>query len=340
MSYTVTFKAAQRGNFNQGGQDFDVYLDSTLLATFRLADSSYSTLSTPAFTTTAGSHTLKFQGRDSSGGDNTALIDAVTVTGTGTVADTGTVTITVNGTPYTYNYGAGDTASTVATGLTNAINAGSLAHAVSTTNADAAVPNAGFEMPVVGAGAFQYAPAGGSWTFVAGISGNGSGFTSGNPAAPEGVQVAYLRRARRSSISQTLSGFETGVSYTATFKAAQRGNFNQGGQDFDVYLDSTLLATFRPASSSYNTLSTPAFTTSAGSHTLTFQGRDSSGGDNTALIDAVRVAAAGGNVINLTSSRHGIRGKLHAHHVQQPQRELRAGVVYRLAFRVQLLRAA
>ena len=123
----MTFKAAQRGNFNQGGQDFDVYLDSTLLATFRPASSSYSTLSTPAFTTTTGSHTLKFQGRDSSGGDNTALIDAVTITGTGTVADTGTVTITVNGTPYTYNYGAGDTASTVATGLTNAINAGSLA---------------------------------------------------------------------------------------------------------------------------------------------------------------------------------------------------------------------
>ena len=300
VSYTVTFKAAQRGSNNNGGQDFDVYLDSTLLGTFRPASSSYSTLSTAAFTTTAGSHTLKFQGRDSSGGDNTALIDAVAVTGTVVVGDTGTVTVSINGTPYTYNYGAGDTAATVAAGLTNAINAGSLASAVSTTNADVAVPNAGFETPVVGAGAFQYGPAGGSWTFVAGISGNGSGFTSGNPAAPEGVQVAYLQGAS-SSFSQTLSGFQAGVSYTVTFKAAQRGNFNQGGQDFDVYLDSTLLATFRPASSSYSTLSTPVFTTTAGSHTLTFQGRDSSGGDNTALIDAVRVTAASGNVINLTS---------------------------------------
>ena len=47
------------------------------------------------------------------------------------------------------------------------------------SNVTITVPNAGFETPVVGAGAFQYAPAGGSWTFVAGISGNGSGFTSG-----------------------------------------------------------------------------------------------------------------------------------------------------------------
>src|SRR5262249_1254710 len=90
-------------------------------------------------------------------------------------------------------------------------------------------------------------------------------------------------------------------SYTVTFYAAQRGNFNNGGQDFDVYLDSTLLATFRPGSTSYNLLSTPAFNTTAGSHTLQFVGRDSSGGDNTAFIDAVRVSAANGSVISLTS---------------------------------------
>jgi RHS repeat-associated protein len=102
-------------------------------------------------------------------------------------------------------------------------------------------------------------------------------------------------------ISQSLSGFQSGVSYTVSFKAAQRGNFNQGGQDFDVYLDNTFLATFRPASSSYATLTTPTFTTTTGSHTLKFQGRNSSGGDNTAFIDAVRVTAASGNVITVTS---------------------------------------
>src|SRR5262249_21694692 len=267
-SYAVSFYAAQRGNINNGGERFDVYLDNTLLASFFPASSSYGLLSTPAFSTTAGSHTLTFVGRDPSAWGNTAFIDAASVTGTATVADTGTVTITVNGTPYSYNYGAGDTPSTVANGLVNTINTGSLVTAVSSANADVTVPNAGFETPVVGAGAFQYTPAGGSWTFVggAGITGNGSGFTSGNPPAPEGGQVAFLQVGSGSTISQTLSGFQAGVSYTVTFYAAQRGNFNNGGQDFDVYLDSTLLATFRPGSTSYNLLSTPAFNTTAGSH--------------------------------------------------------------------------
>ena len=110
VSYTVSFKAAQRGNYSVGGQDFDVYLDSTFLASFHPTGSSYLTYSTPAFTTTTGSHTLKFQGLDFSGQGDTAFIDAVTVTGTTPVSDTGTVTITISGTPYTYNYGAGDTA--------------------------------------------------------------------------------------------------------------------------------------------------------------------------------------------------------------------------------------
>jgi RHS repeat-associated protein len=304
FTYTISFKAAQRGNFNTGGQDFDVYLDSTLLATFFPSGTSYATYSTPVFTTTAGSHALRFVGRNTAGGDNTAFIDAVTVTGSGTVSDTGTVTITVNNAPYTYSYGAGDTSSTVATGLTSAINAGSLVTAVSTTNSNVTVPNSGFETPVIGAGSFQYGPTGGTWSFVGGgISGNGSGFTSGNPAAPEGVQVAFLQGGATSSISQTLSGFQTGVSYTVTFKAAQRGNFSTGGQDFDVYLDSTLLATFFPSGTSYATYSTPVFTTTGGSHALRFVGRDTAGGGNTAFIDTVSVVA--GNAITLTAKTPG-----------------------------------
>jgi hypothetical protein len=53
-------------------------------------------------------------------------------------------------------------------------------------------------------GGFQYAPAGASWVFTggAGISGNGSGFTSGNPPAPEGLQVALLQNGG-SQMAQT-----------------------------------------------------------------------------------------------------------------------------------------
>lgn len=238
VNYTVSFQAAQRGNFNTGGQDFDVYLDSTLLATFRPASTSYALLSTPYFATTAGTHTLKFVGRDSAGGNaNAAFIDAVQVTGS------------------------------------------------------VVIPNSGFEAPAVGAGSFQYSPTGGNWTFGGGtgISANGSDFTFGNPGAPEGSQVAFIQFGSDDVFSQSLSGFQTGVSYTVSFAAAQRGNSSNGGQDFDVYLDTTLLGTFRPASTSYSTLSTAPFTTTAGTHTLKFVGRDSAGGNNTAFIDTVQI---------------------------------------------------
>src|SRR6185295_4362272 len=83
--------------------------------------------------------------------------------------------------------------------------------------------NLGFEAPAVAA--YQYNPIGAAWTFAgpSGVSANGSGFTSGNPNAPEGVQVAFLQGT--GSISQSISGFHAGVSYTVVFAAAQRGNY-------------------------------------------------------------------------------------------------------------------
>jgi hypothetical protein len=50
------------------------------------------------------------------------------------------------------------------------------------------VPNYSFETPTTST--YVYDPTGASWTFSghAGISANGSGFTSGNPAAPNGSQ--------------------------------------------------------------------------------------------------------------------------------------------------------
>ena len=51
------------------------------------------------------------------------------------------------------------------------------------------------EQVVVGASTFKYDPTGSPWAFTggAGVSGNKSGFTSGNPPAPQGVQVAFLQ---------------------------------------------------------------------------------------------------------------------------------------------------
>jgi len=66
--------------------------------------------------------------------------------------------------------------------------------AIEVITAAAGLTNGGFETPSL-AGGYQYAPPGATWVFSggAGISGNGTAFTSGNPPAPEGVQVAFLQ---------------------------------------------------------------------------------------------------------------------------------------------------
>ena len=158
----------------------------------------------------------------------------------------------------------------------------------------APVVNSGFETPALGAGQFQYSPSGGTWTFAngGGISSNGSGFTSGNAVAPEGTQVAFLQGSE-ATITQQVSGFQAGVSYSVVFAAAQRGNCcNAGGQDFRVYIDNTLLGTFHPSSIYYYDYETATFTVPAGTHTLKFAAVNPLGGDHTAFIDNVRISGS------------------------------------------------
>jgi hypothetical protein len=149
----------------------------------------------------------------------------------------------------------------------------------------------GFEQVVVGSGQFQYDPTGSPWAFSggSGISGNNSGFTAGNPPAPQGVQVAFLQGV--GSFSQSVAGWAAG-SYVITFDAAQRGNFQASKQNFEVLVDGVVVRTFTPSSKAYQGYLTAAFTVAAGSHTITFKGLDSAGGDNTAFIDDVSVRFA------------------------------------------------
>jgi len=149
--------------------------------------------------------------------------------------------------------------------------------------------NFGFETPGLGGG-YQYNPAGAAWTFLSssGISGNGSGFTSGNPNAPEGVQVAFLQGAG-SSISQTVT--MAGGTYQVVFSAAQRANVSQAGQSFNVTWDGQVVGTFAPPESAINYMdyTTSAFSVTNGNHTLAFVGTDLNGGGDTIFIDNVRV---------------------------------------------------
>src|SRR5271157_1346735 len=57
------------------------------------------------------------------------------------------------------------------------------------------ISDGSFEAPALAAKTYQIAPASSPWQFsgTAGVSGNASGFTVGNPNAPNGAQVAFLK---------------------------------------------------------------------------------------------------------------------------------------------------
>jgi hypothetical protein len=150
------------------------------------------------------------------------------------------------------------------------------------------VPNFGFETPVTST--FAYNPSGASWTFNgnSGISANNSAFTSGNPNAPQGAQVAFLQRT--CSVAQAIGGFTPGTIYRVTFAAAQR-RFGTAGQTWNVAINGGVIGTFAPPLAATNYVDYSAtFTAWATSHTLAINGTDLNGGDNTVFIDNVRIA--------------------------------------------------
>ena len=134
----------------------------------------------------------------------------------------------------------------------------------------------------------MYDTAGTAWPYSAnaGVSANGSGFTSGNSPAPQASQVAYLQET--GSFSQSFSGWATG-SYVITFDAAQRANFQASHQDFNVLVDGVVVGACTPSGTAYQGHITAAFTVATGVHPIAFQGLDTAGGDNTAFIDDVSV---------------------------------------------------
>jgi hypothetical protein len=116
------------------------------------------------------------------------------------------------------------------------------------------------------------------------VTGNNSGFTSGNSTAPDGSQVAFLQ-SNNSAISQTLS-FPSAGTYTLSLAAAQRGNWNMAAQVAAVYLDGTLVGTFSPSGTSYQTF-TIAVPAAQGSHKLSITGVTPN--DSTLFLDHVSV---------------------------------------------------
>ena len=151
------------------------------------------------------------------------------------------------------------------------------------------VGDAGFEDASIGSN-YLYNAGGSSWTFAgqSGLSGNGTAFTSGNPAAPQGSQVAFLQN--QGVISQSIDNFKAG-NYTLSLSAAQRGNYGLSNQTFAVLIDQTVVATFNPQSTSYQSLQTASFSLTVGTHTISFVGMGPAG-DNTVFLDNITLASA------------------------------------------------
>ncbi|MFM7928339.1 MAG: hypothetical protein ACKO9Q_11545, partial [Pirellula sp.] len=87
------------------------------------------------------------------------------------------------------------------------------------------IPDGNFESAQWGTPSPPYNPAHLGWSFssLSGITPNGSDFTSANPAAPIGSQVAFVQETW--TISRVLSGLIPGSSYVLEFYAAQRANY-------------------------------------------------------------------------------------------------------------------
>ena len=256
-TYSISFAVAERLNSTPFSivpdQDFEVLIDSTDVDEYDESDyvpytdrNSYRTYSTFPLKLTAGSHTITFRGLDSHGGDYSALIDDVSIVSVVSVPPPTTIGDPgFEGTPYR---------NTVYNSY----------------------------------GTYEYNPTDSPWTF-AGKSGatlRGSAFTDDHVSSVEGTNVAFLQA--QGSISQTDTDWAAGT-YSLSFFASQRAqvyaNLPLQHEDFQVLIDDTVIGTFAPAGINYEQFVTTPFTVTAGSHTVTFRGLDTLGGDHTAFID-------------------------------------------------------
>ncbi len=171
------------------------------------------------------------------------------------------------------------------------------------------LPGGTFE-DLVETGTYAYDPTGTPWTFTgqSGITGNSSGFTSSNSAAPEGTQVAFLQN--KGSFSQTVT--LNGGTYRLNFYAAQRAG-DSVPQSLMVVIDGSSVGTFTPAATSYSTFQTNTFRLGAGPHTFAFAGlgvnpNGTPSTDTTVFVDDITIAQVAPPVISSIPAQTTTRG--------------------------------
>jgi uncharacterized delta-60 repeat protein len=249
-TYYISLEAAQRGNYPSSSTIL-VQVDQQTVGAITPSGTSYAAYTTGSFTVEPGSHIVQFVGEGVGG--STALLDAVSIQSGNPPPPPAPPPSPPPPPP------------------------GSV-----TPPSDP-----GFETPNVGSG-WLMDPASSPWTFSgnAGVAGNGSAVTSGNPNAPQGTQVAWAQNG--GTISQAVS-FGAG-SYTVSFEAAQRGNY-PSNSTIQVQIDGQTVGSITPTGTSYASYTTGSFMVTAGNHTLGFVSVSNSAGSS-ALIDQVSIGVA------------------------------------------------
>ncbi len=149
-----------------------------------------------------------------------------------------------------------------------------------------ALCNSGFEYPAETADPLYEAPpattARQHWAFTgtAGIARGGS--SQGNPAAPEGQQVAFLHK---DGVVKQCVIMRAG-SYKLTFKAC----CGSASAKLTILLDEHPFGSAITLTNAFAPYSSDTFTLENGTHTLGFQGIDIDGTDRIAYLDDVAVA--------------------------------------------------
>ncbi len=116
-TYQVSFQAAQAAVGQATYQEIEVSIDSGVNAgEITPTSTTYAAYQSSSFTVAAGPHTITFVGLDPIGGDNTALIDEVSISPINAIADSsfetlnvaaGTYELTPAGLPWQFSGGAG-----------------------------------------------------------------------------------------------------------------------------------------------------------------------------------------------------------------------------------------
>ena len=254
-TYHLNFAMAQRTNFTNTPETFQVLVDNQVVGTFTTSSGTYETKSSSSITLGSGTHVFTFRGMNNSG-DSTVFLDSINL-----VAEVATENGPVTNSP--------------------------------TAGTSIPFADSGFENIPVGYGlnGFAYTPTSASWSFtgLAGVTSSNSAFTAGGSAAPQGQQVAFVQN--QGSLSQTINDLAAGT-YHLNFAMAQRTNFTNTPETFQVLVDNQVVGTFTTSSGTYETKSSSSITLGSGTHVFTFRGMNNSG-DSTVFLDSINLVAEG-----------------------------------------------